>query len=361
MQQYQPPTGGQYFNPGAGQGAGPYSPGQYTFVPGFGFIRRSPEDDERAQLLGMSRRLALTMLGCVGLMLLLTVPMSSLAVWLLRALPLSYSRDAANLLTGILVYLPAQLLPFALYRAKTGIPMRVALPFAKPRRWLVVCGILIFLAVNLVGTAASTTVEGILMGIGLSADTANPPLPADAPGAVLYFLLYVVLSPVLEELAFRGVVMQTLRRFGDGFALIASSLLFALMHTNVAVIPYAFLSALVIGYFVLRSGSLVTGIALHLANNLLSVLYDAAVNLLPVSAHALLGQGYIVVLLAAGLAAVIYALRRDSSLFCLAPPQTVLLLKRRLHIMLGSGVMIVFYLVTLIIMLSNLSVAPPVR
>jgi hypothetical protein len=83
-----------------------------------------------------------------------------------------------------------------------------------------------------------------------------------------YILNLTVLPAVFEELAFRGILMQSLRRFGDGFALICSSLVFAFAHRSLVLMPNAFLMGLVIGYFVLFSGSLRMGIAIHLAHNL---------------------------------------------------------------------------------------------
>ena len=65
--------------------------------------------------------------------------------------------------------------------------------------------------------------------------------------------------------------MHSLRRHGDAFALILSSTLFALMHYNIYMVLNAFLMGLLIGYFVIRTGSIITGILMHLANNLLTV------------------------------------------------------------------------------------------
>ena len=82
--------------------------------------------------------------------------------------------------------------------------------------------------------------------------------------AILYIINGVVLPAFIEEIVFRGAIMQSLRRFGDGFALLVSSVLFAVVHGNFVQAPYAFLMGLVIGYFVLRTGSLWAGIFIHL-------------------------------------------------------------------------------------------------
>ena len=91
--------------------------------------------------------------------------------------------------------------------------------------------------------------------------------PVTLTGLVLYFILLAVLPPIFEEIAFRGILMQSLRRFGDGFALLVSALLFGLFHLNMIQAPYAFLLGLWFGYLVLRTGSLWISMVLHACVN----------------------------------------------------------------------------------------------
>jgi len=84
-------------------------------------------------------------------------------------------------------------------------------------------------------------------------------------------LVYVILvGPIFEELIFRGAIMGNLRRFGDNFAIIFSSLLFGFYHGIILQIPFAFIIGLLLGYAAAR-WSLRTSIALHIAVNGLSV------------------------------------------------------------------------------------------
>lgn len=52
-------------------------------------------------------------------------------------------------------------------------------------------------------------------------------------------------APLIEEFIFRGAVLKTLEPFGKWFALLASSLAFALMHGNFAQIPFAMAAGLI--------------------------------------------------------------------------------------------------------------------
>ena len=73
----------------------------------------------------------------------------------------------------------------------------------------------------------------------------------------------------------RGVVLQSLRRYGERYALVVSSLIFALMHGNMTQAPFAFMLGLVIGRIVLETESMWTGILIHVINNSYAVLMTA--------------------------------------------------------------------------------------
>lgn len=77
------------------------------------------------------------------------------------------------------------------------------------------------------------------------------------------------------------MIFQSMRRFGDSFALILSAILFAMFHGNLVQAPNAFLMGLVIGYFVLYSGSLWVGVIIHMVNNILSFAMDLIGTVLP--------------------------------------------------------------------------------
>ncbi|MDR2894466.1 MAG: CPBP family intramembrane metalloprotease [Alistipes sp.] len=79
----------------------------------------------------------------------------------------------------------------------------------------------------------------------------------------------VVAAPLLEEIFFRGIVLEHLsRRWSPAAAGVASSALFALAH--VPILPQmvnAFVVAVVMGYIYLSARSLLPVIVIHAANN----------------------------------------------------------------------------------------------
>lgn len=91
-------------------------------------------------------------------------------------------------------------------------------------------------------------------------------------GTLLGTLAIAVVPAIIEETAIRGIVMQSLRKYGDIFAIIASSLLFACMHGNMVQIPYTIIGGILLGYLSIATGSLWPSIVLHFINNFYSVI-----------------------------------------------------------------------------------------
>lgn len=77
----------------------------------------------------------------------------------------------------------------------------------------------------------------------------------------------VLLAPVIEELLFRGVIQSVYESGRPIGAIVATSVLFVMIHQelaqSVAIVPVA----LALGYVTWRSGSVVPAIAIHFANN----------------------------------------------------------------------------------------------
>ena len=93
-------------------------------------------------------------------------------------------------------------------------------------------------------------------------------------GFMLSFLATAVVPMLAEEFAFRGVVLGSLRKFGDGFALVSSSILFGIIHGNFQQMPFAFLVGLVLGFTAIKSGSLWIPMAVHFTNNFVSLFFE---------------------------------------------------------------------------------------
>ncbi|MDQ5983109.1 MAG: hypothetical protein RUMPE_00107 [Eubacteriales bacterium SKADARSKE-1] len=93
----------------------------------------------------------------------------------------------------------------------------------------------------------------------------------NTPLGILFFLISLAIVPAIsEEFVFRGVILGSLRKFGDNFAIFSSALVFGLMHGNIEQFVFAFILGLYLGYSVTKTNSILPAMIIHFVNNLFS-------------------------------------------------------------------------------------------
>lgn len=86
------------------------------------------------------------------------------------------------------------------------------------------------------------------------------------------FLIVGIVGPILEELFFRGFLYKQLARYNWVYAMVTSAILFGLIHANFGQGVFAALFGLILAWSYHKTNSILTPIALHMANNCLSLL-----------------------------------------------------------------------------------------
>ena len=145
--------------------------------------------------------------------------------------------------------------------------------------------------------------------VGLSEE-----LPADIGGIIAYLVSVAVVPGFVEELLFRGCVAGVLKRYNAAFAVILSSLLFALMHCTVQQFFYAFCAGLVFGWLAVYTGRLWPGMLIHMLNNAISVGYDYIYTMFDRDLYAGLYVSISSVIMALGVFGMIMLMRRGGRL-----------------------------------------------
>ncbi|MBQ1262683.1 MAG: CPBP family intramembrane metalloprotease [Oscillospiraceae bacterium] len=97
------------------------------------------------------------------------------------------------------------------------------------------------------------------------------PAPDGAFATIIFIVAHALLAPVLEELLFRSLILERLRRYGDIFAVIVSALLFMLLHASFSSMAYSFVSGIIFGLLAVYTGSVLCPMLLHFINNAISV------------------------------------------------------------------------------------------
>ena len=168
---------------------------------------------------------------------------------------------------------------------------------------------------SLGGAMATTVINSALAAYtGVKPVMGDIPTPDTPMGWAVYFVTVALLPSLFEEILFRGAVLQALRPLGDGFAIVISSLMFALAHGNLVQGPNSFGMGLLLATLTLYSGSIKTAILLHFFNNFIFAFIAVADEItggLPERAYSLFIAG----LIAWGAAGLAYLLRAYPGVF----------------------------------------------
>lgn len=96
----------------------------------------------------------------------------------------------------------------------------------------------------------------------------------------IWSLIFVgILSPIIEEVMFRGVMLNKLRGYGDKIAIITTAVLFGLFHANFSQFFYAVALGIIFAYVTLKTGTIKYSVILHIVVNLMgSVILPALIG-----------------------------------------------------------------------------------
>jgi membrane protease YdiL (CAAX protease family) len=171
-------------------------------------------------------------------------------------------------LAGLAAY--AALVAGTVWAARpVGGPAAIGLELpSRPRRAFALAG-----AVLVAGLAAAALLEPILHGAKSQGLTPRRfPGGAEATiGLALTAVVIVVIAPFAEELFFRGALTGALAHRLGGWTPLATGAIFGAAHLEPRAFPALFILGALLGWLYMRTRSLLPGMAVHAANNLLAL------------------------------------------------------------------------------------------
>lgn len=94
--------------------------------------------------------------------------------------------------------------------------------------------------------------------------------PPDMASAWFLLFTLAVIAPVFEEFIFRGVLMDALKPYGNGFAIFVTGILFGLYHGNFSQLFYTAVIGIALGYIANVTGSVFPTTIIHAMFNSIS-------------------------------------------------------------------------------------------
>lgn len=110
-----------------------------------------------------------------------------------------------------------------------------------------------------------------LLGYKIEAQLVSKLVEKSGENMVLLFFIGSILTPVVEELVFRGIIYQTLKtKLKAWIAMIASAFIFAALHGELPAFIPIFLFGIFMAFVLEKTKSIYMPIALHCLNNLIA-------------------------------------------------------------------------------------------
>ena len=137
------------------------------------------------------------------------------------------------------------------------------------------------------------------------------------PDIILSIIATAVVPALIEEFTFRGIIMGGLRKFGDAFAILVSSIVFGAFHGNMTQAVFAFFFFFLFAFFDCKTNSIIPSIIIHFSNNLYAVLMDLMQNTDAISDEGfyILYYGLTAVVTVIAILSFVYLIRRDNDFF----------------------------------------------
>lgn len=189
-------------------------------------------------------------------------------------------------------------------------------------------------------------------GFGVEYDVDFGENPQGFFGFLLSFIATAIVPALVEEFACRGIVLGLLKKYGEGFAIISSSIIFGIMHGNFEQIPFAVMVGLILGYIYVKTKSIWTCVAVHCANNAISVIFTYLQGLISVNMQNLLYMAYLILSLIIAIVGVWLFTKNTEENYALETGEETLTNKQKYTWLFTSWAIIVFISLNLLEALS---------
>lgn len=133
----------------------------------------------------------------------------------------------------------------------------------------------------------TTTLNAIYMVItqamGITTPSPDFSFPKSAFLAVIYIAYVCLIGPILEEIIFRGIILNYIKPYGKITAIIFSAILFTMFHLNLIQFMTPLLLGVLLAFVAIKTDSVKASIIIHIFNNtvatVLSLIYSVNIVL----------------------------------------------------------------------------------
>ena len=207
--------------------------------------------------------LVFILLSLFGQKTLLSKPLISVSFYIDNFLAINEFWHGINLFISLFVV-------GAFYCLISNTKLNTIIMFKKVKPVKMIGYVFLGLGIAYIGNILTSLLLGNMELIGITNNQNLSNIETNTFTFIVTTFITAVTPAFAEEFLFRGVILGKLRPYGDGFALIISSVLFALMHCNIGQIPFAFIGGTIFGFVTIKTNSMLPAMIIHGLNNLIS-------------------------------------------------------------------------------------------
>lgn len=295
-------------------------------------------------------------LGAAFLAMTAVVNLLNYAVYLLAFILSFISKEAGDFffdpavmqVEQILFAITAFILPFIVVFKFADTRISDLVSFALPKKGTLLPFFLMGIGFCSFANVSVSFAESIFSRTNINYEVPLPQNPEGIFGFLLVLISTVFVPALVEEFVCRGIILGYLKKYGEGFAVIMSALLFGVMHGNFEQTPFAFLVGLVLGYITIKSKTIWIAVLVHGFNNLISVV----LSYLPNSLNDYINLGYIIFIilsLLGGIVSLLLLNGKDDDFYRFAKPENEVVTSGKKIVWFLSSASIIIYLIICLI------------
>lgn len=319
-----------------------------TYISGYGFVATDPRMLQEQHLKKNVAVIAVAMVGVILLPTFFLVPVTVVMQTVVSALSKTTNQfvliaTLAQEARELILYLLSVLLPICFLRffLRDGSIEAAVRKLPDKKTWIY--AVPLTLTVVALAGVGSQFINSLLFQLHIVPLTPNNMLPGNNISLAFYLVRVMFLPAVLEEYLFRGLILNSLRRHGDTFAVVLSSVFYGMMQYTVTRNLSGFVFGIVLGYFVLRTGSVLTAVICHLGASAVGSVIVLVQHFLP--AHYELVENILfIAILAVGIVSFIFLCTRESNAFIISDTNNTTSTAHKLKLCLSNGAFIIVLL-----------------
>lgn len=234
------------------------------------------------------------------------------------------------------------LVPFTIAAKCLKVRIDQLVMFSKPKKGTFLPFLFFGIGFCSFSNIAMSYATSFFQGFGIEYEVDFGENPEGFFGFLLSFIATAIVPALVEEFACRGIVLGLLKKYGEGFAIISSSIIFGIMHGNFEQIPFAVLVGLVLGYIYVKTKSIWTCVAVHCVNNAISVIFTYLQNIVSVNMQNLLYMVYLILSLLVAIVGVLLFAKNTDENYALEKSNEKMTEKQKYTWLFTSWAIIVF-------------------